>query len=351
MISANYFDGLSARLHPVNLELGAGEIGLAGVDIVRSYPFSEATLAEPFARAACVLDFADGGRCEIADPDAKAAIASALGYRKSRVVRWQDHWYGAVLALVLLVATIAATVQWGIPALTTRVVASLPVSLDQDVGDAAFKAVSGEWFSKSRFSDQRLEEIGEVFRVVAPFNPRLPLRLYVMDSEHLAPNAVAFPDGRIIITDSMIMHILGGERYFNDDSRAMLAGVLAHEIGHIEGRHSVRVLARSSLLAVLSATLFGDFSAVVAGTPALVLNMHYSREMELKADQYAIGRLQALGWPPAALADLFESLEELDPGQDRAPAWMQDAGDYLSSHPPTQERSNNIRRAGKPPED
>lgn len=347
MISAIYFDGLSARLHPVDLELGGGAIGLAGVDIARSYPFSDVALAEPFARAACVLDFADGGRCEIADPDGKAAIAAALGYCKSRIVRWQDRWYGAMLALVLLVATIGATVQWGIPALTTRVVASLPVSLDRDVGDAAFKAVSGQWFGKSRFSDQRLEEIGEVFRVVAPFNPRLSLRLYVMNAEDLAPNAIAFPDGRIIITDSMILHILGGERYFNDDSRAMLAGVLAHEVGHIEGRHSVRVLARSSLLAVLSATLFGDFSAVVAGTPALVLNMQYSREMEMSADRYAVARLQALGWPPAALADLFESLDELDPGRGRRRGWMQDAGDYLSSHPAAQERSKYIRRAGK----
>ena len=145
----------------------------------------------------------------------------------------------------------------------------------------------------------------------------------------------------------MILHILNGERYFDDNSRAMLAGVLAHEIGHIQGRHSVGVLARSSFLAVLSTALFGDFSAVVAGAPALMLNMNYSRDMERAADHYAIARLKALGWPPEALAVVFESLEAVVPGEHNVPRWMRDTGNYLSSHPATRERSEYIRRASK----
>ena len=121
MISANYFDGLSARLHPVNLELGHGTIGLAGADLVKSYPHAEVRFGEPFAQAAAVLDFADGARCEIPDPASQAAIAAALGYRKSRVVRWQDKWVGALAALVLLAVTVFAGVKWGIPALAERV--------------------------------------------------------------------------------------------------------------------------------------------------------------------------------------------------------------------------------------
>jgi predicted Zn-dependent protease len=143
-----------------------------------------------------------------------------------------------------------------------------------------------------------------------------------------------------------VLHILGKPADFDDASRAMLAGVLAHEIGHIEGRHSMNALTRGSLLAVLSATLFGDFSAVVAAAPALVINMDYSREMESRADQYAVARLRQQGLNPAALADLFDSLEEIAPGQASLPRWMQQAGNYLSSHPATAERTAAIRRAG-----
>jgi predicted Zn-dependent protease len=346
MISANFFDGASARLHSVNLELDHGTIGIAGPEIVRSYPFSQARLAEPFAGAVAVLDFADGGRCEIGDPAAKLALASALGYRKSRVVRWQQHWYGALLALILLAVTVFAGVKWGAPAVADRVVASLPASVDKQVGDAAFSATQRHWLAPSRLSAERIAEVQEIFNSLTPKNPRMPLRLAVMSSPNLPPNALAFTSGQIVITDSMVLHMLGKAQAFDDRSRAMLAGVLAHEIGHIQGRHSMHALARGSLLAVLSATLFGDFSTVVAATPALLLNMDYSRDMESRADQYAVARLLEQRLPPEALADLFESLDAIAPGQSSLPRWLQRGGNYLTSHPATAERTRAIRLAG-----
>lgn len=344
MISANYFDGLSARLHPVNLELGHGTIGLAGADLVKSYPHADVRFGEPFAQAAAVLDFADGARCEIPDPAAQAAIAAALGYRKSRVVRWQDQWVAALAAMVLLAVTAFATVKWGIPALAERVVASLPASIDKKVGDTAFDALDGKLLVQSRLSDEVLGDVEAVFRSVVPAQTRMPLRFRVMGSDKLPPNALALPNGTIIVTDSMIVHLVGKEMTFDDDAQAKLAGVLAHEIGHIEGRHSMRALARSSMTAIAAAALFGDFSTVVAGAPTLLLNMDYSRDMERNADEYAIRRMHQAGLPPAALADLFDSLEQAAPGQSSLPRWLQGAGSYLSSHPATEERSNYIRR-------
>ena len=344
MILAHYFDGLSARLHLVHLDVAGGAINLAGPDLVRSYAFAETILAEPFAGAVGVLDFADGARCEIADPACTAAIAAALGYRKSRVVRWQERWYGALLALIFLAATLSATVKWGIPALTDRIVAALPDSVDRNVGEAAFEAAYDQWFDESRLSDQRIAEVQAMFSAVAPSRPRLPMQLHVLQADTLPPNALAFPDGQIVVTDSMILHILGGQDAFDDQARAMLTGVLAHEVAHVQGRHSMRTLARSSLVAALSATLFGDFSTVIAGAPVLLLNMDYSRGMELEADAYATARMTQLGLPQAALADLFVSLEALAPGQSVLPRWMQQAGNYFSSHPATDERTKIIRR-------
>ncbi len=153
-----------------------------------------------------------------------------------------------------------------------------------------------------------------------------------------------------MLTDAMILHILGKADNFDEQQQAQLAGVLAHEIGHIEGRHSVRVMARSSLTAAASAALFGDFSAVAAGLPAVLMNMRYSREMESEADGYAIALLKEKGISPAPLADLFESLEEVhqsDPGR-RLPRWMNASMTYMSSHPASAERSARLRREALP---
>jgi predicted Zn-dependent protease len=321
-----------------------------GSAIAKQYGYPEVSLAEPFAQAPTVLYFADGARCEVADAGAGRALADALGYRKSAVVRWQDRWPAALLALVLLLATGAAFVTWGLPAAAEKIAAAIPPSLDQRLGETALRGLEGHLVEPSRLSEQRIAQVEQVLRSVAPAHPRLPIRLLVRSSPRLGANALALPDGSIMVTDGMILHILGKADEFDEEQQAQLAGVLAHEIGHIEKRHSVRVMARSSLTAAASAALFGDFSAVAAGLPAVVMNMQYSRQMETDADGYAIALLREKGISPEPLADLFESLEEVHEadGSSHLPRWMAATMTYMGSHPASAERSERLRRAARP---
>jgi predicted Zn-dependent protease len=343
MISAHYFDGASARMHTVDLELLDGVFALAGGDIVKSYQYAQARMAEPFNQAPCVIDFADGSRCEVSDTHGKSALAAALGYRKSRVVRLQQHWYGALLALVLLAASVVGIVKWGIPALGERIVVALPASVDQRVGDEALRAMRGHFFQPTRLSDQRIAEVREIFRMIQPKTTRIPLNLKLVSMTGSLPNAFALPNGTILMNDQMILHVLDGETELDDNMRAAIAGVLAHEIGHVQGRHSMRAIVRSSALALGSASLFGDFSAVVAGAPVLLMNMDYSRAMETAADEYAIALMDEAGMSAEPLADLFDSMELLAPGQSDIPKWMAQTTTYLRSHPATEERSARLR--------
>ena len=343
MISANYFDGASARMHSVKLQPGDGAFVLNGDAVAKSYDYRDARMAEPFSQAPCVIDFADGSRCEVSDAIGKALVSEALGYRQSRVVRLQQHWYGALLALVLLAASIGAFVQWGVPALAERIVAALPVSVDQRVGDQAQAAMQSQLFVPSRLSDQRIAQVQEIFRSIVPKQMRMPVRLKVLSMPQRPANAFALPNGTIVMTDQMILLILDGETEFDDDKRAAVAGILAHEIGHVEGRHAMRAIVRSSALALGSATLFGDFSNVVAGAPVLLLNLNFSREMEAAADDYAIARMKQAGLSTVPLADLFEVLEEQTAGEKIMPPWMRPHLSYLSSHPATEERIKRFR--------
>jgi predicted Zn-dependent protease len=348
MNSAHYFDGASARMHAVDLELADGVIALTGPGLALSYPRAEARMAEPFMNGPGVVDFADGARLEVGGAAAKAALADALGYRQSRVERLQQHWYGALLALVLLVGSVGAFVQWGLPAIGERIVASLPATADKRVGDQAFQAMEGHFFGPSRLSDERIAEMQEIFRSITPRNTRMPLTLHIVSMNGKPPNAFALPNGVIALTDQMIVHVLDGERELDEDMRAALAGVLAHEIGHVQGRHSMRAIVRSSLLAIGSAALFGDFSNVVAGAPVLIMNMDYSRQMESAADQYALALMDQAGMSTVPLADLFDSLEEVSPDESSLPRRWRTGFSYLSSHPATDERSARFR-AQRPP--
>lgn len=342
MNAAHYFDGRSARLHLVDLSADDGRIHLRG-EATRSYPASSTRLAEPFRNAPAMLYFEDGSQVEVHDPAMRAAMAEALGYRKSWVLRWQEHSAAALLALVLLVGLILSGWQWGIPALADRLASRVPPSADQALGRNALDLLERQGILKpSRLSEDRIAALAAILQRIQPDAPRIALRLRVYAAPQLGANALAFPDGTIVLTDEIVRAVMGSSNDFDAEAAAALAGVLAHEVGHIEQRHSVHTLTRSSLTAALSATLFGDFSAVAAGLPAVVSNMAYSRAMELAADDYAAEALHARGIPLRPLADLFDLLEAR---ADKTPAFLRRAMSYASSHPDAYARGERLRRS------
>ncbi|MFC0253013.1 M48 family metallopeptidase [Massilia consociata] len=342
MISAHYFDGHSARLHHVELSAANGAIHLRG-DTERTYSMAGTRLAEPFAHAPTVLYFNDGTHAEVPDAAMRPLLLDALGYRKSRVVRWQEHSAAALVALALLVTLIASAWFWGLPAAAERLSRAIPPSADHALGRHALAVLQKQGIlNPSRLGDERLHVLEGMFQRMKPATPRIPLRLLVANAPRLGPNALAFPDGTIVVTDQLVGTAIGEKGELDARAAAALAGVLAHEIGHIEMRHSVRSITRSSLTAALSATLFGDFSAVAAGLPALLGNMEYSREMELAADEHAAAALRRHGISILPLADLFDQLDEK---ADKMPKFLRQVMSYASTHPDGYARSQRLREA------
>ena len=343
MSAAHYFDGHSARLHVVQLSTGNGAIHLHG-EASRSYSLAGTRLAEPFAHAPTVLYFKDGSHAEVLDPGLRQQLMDALGYRRSWVVRWQEHMAASLAALALLVALIVVAWFWGLPAAAERLSREVPPSADLALGSNALALLHKQGILKpSRFSDDRVAALQGLLQRVQPAAPRMLLRLQVADAPLLGPNALAFPDGTIVLTDQLVRIALGENGDLDARAAAMLAGVLAHEVGHVEMRHSVRSMTRASMTAALSATLFGDFSAVAAGLPALLGNMEYSRDMELAADAYAATALQRRGISTLPLADLFDHLDEQ--ADKKTPKMLRRAMSYASTHPDGYARSRRLREA------
>jgi Zn-dependent protease with chaperone function len=346
MMTAHFFDGRSARLHPAQLDVHAGQLHVSTPSFARSYPLDGVRVAEPFAAAPAVLRFDDGASCEVPAGEAQRELLAAIGYRKSRVMRWQERWPLALLALVLLLALLALVYFRVLPAAAERIAARLPPSVDATLGKTTLAALEARGLlAPSRLSDERIAEVQALLPRVLPRHPRIPVRLIVRDAPKWGANAMALPDGTIVVTDLMVRLVQNRRNELTDIGKEQLIAVLGHEVGHLELRHSARILARSSLTTALSATLFGDFSAVAAGLPALLSQAEYSRAMEADADFYALAVLRHNGIPVMSFIEVLGKLEDQHRARSSAPAWLQTGMRYMSTHPQTSKRIESLQDA------
>lgn len=343
MIAAHYSDGRSARRHAVTLFRADDSLRVVGAAIDARYRLAALRATEPFDDAAVIVYCGDGAQCDVAGAD-YPALAAMLDRRPSLVVRAQRRWPVALGGVAILAAVIGVGAVWGLPAAAGAVTGLLPRAADLHIGALSRDAFDAQGLTlPSTLTAAQQAGIRQAWTSVQPVHPRLPLTLLLRAMPaSFGPNALALPDGTVILNDAMARKILGGAARFDANQSAALAGVLAHEIGHVEGRHSMRAVVRASLTTAAAAYLFGDFSAVAAGAPAVLLGARYSRAMETEADRYAIAALQARHLPLAPLADLFQRLDKQD---DHASGWLHARAGYLASHPDSAERSARLRAA------
>ncbi|MDD5291586.1 MAG: Maf family nucleotide pyrophosphatase [Candidatus Omnitrophica bacterium] len=117
-------------------------------------------------------------------------------------------------------------------------------------------------------------------------------------------NAFALPGGYIYIYDGLI-------DFVDDDDQ--LACVIAHEVGHIVAKHSIKKLQASMGYTLLSlATISTGDSDLIAGTNYALTNvlLAYSREDELLADTLGARYAKKAGYNPRAMIDFLEKLRE-----------------------------------------
>ena len=163
--------------------------------------------------------------------------------------------------------------------------------------------------------------------------PNLAYTIQVLDSPVV--NAFAVPGGYVYLTRGILA-------YINDE--AELAGVLAHEIGHIAARHSAQQQSKAQFaqlglgLGSAVSKTFRKYAGIAqAGVGLLFLS--FSRANEREADTLGVEYSAKDGYDSQHMANLFVSLERLNPGESRGglPGWF-------STHPNPENRIAAIQR-------
>ncbi len=343
-IAATWYDGRSARGHAVQATVEGGTLwlndeagGRHGVAL-RQVQWPERT-----RHGQRVAQLAGGGSLAFADAGAFDAWWRAQGQRESWVVRAQQHWRATLVALAGLLLVGAAGYVWGVPWVAAGVVAVTPPEVESAIGDTALEQLRGGLFEPTKtpveVQAQWRSRLDAALRQAYPEGP-VAWQLHFAGGGRLGANAVALPGGHIVITDELLALLKGA-----DDA---VLGVLAHEHGHVRRRHGMHAVVRFGIVSAATSVALGDFSSVVAGVPALLAHLGYSRDAEREADADAARVLLAAGRDPAAMVQLFERLQGRGE-RERTQGREGGLPIAFASHPADEERIRFFREAGRSP--
>lgn len=171
----------------------------------------------------------------------------------------------------------------------------------------------------------------KVFSLAEKDRQGVKWHVHVVANDKLV-NAFATPGGHIYVTTGLLRAA---------DDEAEVAGVLAHEAGHISARHSARMLVEMFGLQTIAALALGENPSLLASLAANVsangLLLANSREAEYEADTYGVRYASKAGYDPRGIVRFFKKLKAK---QGKTPQLLV----WLSTHPATSERIERVER-------
>lgn len=173
-----------------------------------------------------------------------------------------------------------------------------------------------------------VDSIGDVIANNQKDRPTLEFSFTVLKDDTNI-NAFAIPGGHVFVYTGLLKEA---------ENTAELAGVLAHEIGHITKYHSADLLVASELTGLINQIIFGDDSTISRAAATLLENLaflKYSRNNEYEADSCAVAYTSKSGINPRGVRDFFEKLK-------RKYGDSQKIFEPLSTHPLLSERIKKV---------
>jgi Zn-dependent protease with chaperone function len=338
-----YFDGETSVRHAVTVEVDPAALVVRadGGAVLARWPYGE---LEELAAPDGVLRLGRLGnakleRVEVRDAELARVIdelslpVDRTGIRTRRSRRRVLAWSVAAVASLLVIAV------YGVPLLAGRIAPFIPLSVERKFGavvDTQVRAMLDPreqgrdfecgWRETEQPGRAALDRmVGRLERAAA-----LPIPLTLVVVRRKEANAVALPGGHIYVFEGLIDKAASADE---------VAGVIAHEMGHVAHRDGTRSVLQAAGLSFLFGLVLGDFvggGAVIIAAKT-VLQLAYSREVEAAADLYSVELMAKAGGDPRALAAVLTRITgSIEPG-----------AKILLNHPQTKDRVAAIRAAAE----
>ncbi len=205
---------------------------------------------------------------------------------------------------------------------------------EQSIGDQEHPKLVQEFGGELKNAEivRYIDSVGQLLARTSEL-PDQKFTFTVLDSEIV--NAFALPGGYVHLSRGLLALA---------NSEAEVAGVLAHEIGHVTGRHSAQRYSQTMGANILSTILglgLGGVGQQIGQAASGYYLAGYSQDQEFQADSLGVRYLRRAGYDVQAMADFLSSLRaqsQLEAQLAGLPPGTVDETDIMASHPRTLDR-------------
>lgn len=337
------FDGKIAKAQRATVRVESHELIVLSEAGESRYRLNELQWPERTRSASRVFRLPDGATLQASADDTWSVMANAHGITENPVVRWQQSGWRIALALLVVVGIGLAGMRWGVPLAARALLVLVPEQVDIAIGNQALIQLDQSVFEPSKLDAKAKADLRERLALVVSNGwsnsaEQAPTYSLVFRSSPYGPNAFALPGGNIILTDELVE--------LADGNLDMVIGVLAHELGHVQGRHGMRGLSQTLLAATVIAVVLGDATSLITAAPLMLGGLAYTRDLEAQADDRAIELLEQSNISPAVMAHFFNRILEITEDSD-SDEGTSELGLLFSSHPGSRERIKKFENAAR----
>jgi len=330
---AIYFDGSSSRRRLVTLEFNDRLEIREYEHTLAAWSYADVRLADSPSgtlRVTCLT--APGlARLEIRD----AAVAAELTARCAQLDENIPGRHGIARIVgwsLAATVSIVAVVLFGVPLAADRLTPLVPQAFERRLGDVAegqVKTMFGGKICDDASGQAAFTKLVNAVRESAGLDTSIQSQ--VLSSP--IPNAFALPGGKVYVFNGLLAKAENADE---------IAGILAHELGHLRHRDATRNLIYNGGTSFLIGLLFGDITgsgALIFASRSLV-TASYSREAEQNADTFAIDAMHGLGRSPKPMGELMFRVTGKEGDKSLS---------ILASHPLTEDRLARMSSEDRPP--
>ena len=330
-------DGRKAGAEPVQIRIKADGLlieSARGVDLA-FWLYKDLLRHPDDAEGHMRLGLVQGSeaRLVIADP----AFSDALRAKAPHLFR-KSGFRGTLrlaLGFALLSAAVIGGAYFGLPRAAEEIAPFIPPSVETRIGARYFRSMAQLWPAcpQEGRAQHALKDLTQ--RLLGKTGVPFDVTVDVIDMK--IENAFALPGGHVVFTHMIIARMETPEE---------LAGVLAHELGHVVERHAMIGVIQETGMNVLLQLLTGGSSGSsewALNTAGNLAALSYTRRLEARADAHGLAMLKDAGINPRGIGDLFDRMEKAHEGETGLAL-----PPFLSSHPPTPERIAQARAAANP---